>query len=156
MIPDYNRYYGCVFVQLLEQRPKLVVEKMSVDVQGFYLLERSLPLYVKFSRSRRGPWGFNFQAEHQFRCDELAKQFGTVVTALVCGADGIVALDHQQLREVLDSHFDDQEGVTVRRKLGQMYSVTGKDGKLARKISRDSLAVVVDGLLAPRAAAPIA
>lgn len=146
MLPDYNRYHGCVFMQLLERRPAITVEKISADAQGVYLLEKSIPLYVKFSRSRRGPWAFTFQAEHQVRCDELSKQFGTVITALVCGTDGIVALDHKELRSVLDDQVDDQEGVTIRRKLGHMYSVAGKNGKLARKVGRDSLAVLVERL----------
>lgn len=153
MIPDYNRYYGCVFTHLAEGRSKVCIEKLSVDVQGFYLIDATVPIYIKFSRSRRGPWAFTFQSEHQVCCDKLSAQFGAVVVALVCGADGIVALDDQQLRTVLDDQFDDQEGIAVRRKLGQMYSVTGKNGKLARKVGRDSLIAVVDRLFKKRTTA---
>ena len=146
MIPDYNRYYGCVFTQLAENRPKICIERISVDTQGVYLIDNAIPIYIKFSRSRRGPWAFTFQSEHQICCDSLAKRFGSFVVALVCGADGIAALDDQQLRTILDDQFNYQEGITVRRKLGHMYSVTGKNGKLARKVGRDSLSALIDRL----------
>lgn len=146
MIPDYNRYYGCVFTQLVENRPSLGIEKLSLGVQGVYLLERSVPLYIKFSRNRKGPWAFTFQSDHQICFSGLVNQFGACITAFVCGTDGIVALDNLQLAEVLDDKLDDQEGITIRRKLRHMYSVTGKNGKLARKVGRDSLLAAVDRL----------
>jgi hypothetical protein len=148
MIADYYRYYGCVFTQLVERRPRLVIERMSVNIQGVYLIDKSIPLYIKFSRNRRGPWAFTFQAEHQLCCERLAKRFGNSITALVCGTDGIAALDNHELRSVLDGKFDDQEGIVVRRKLRHMYSVTGKNGKLAHKVGRESLVATVERLAA--------
>lgn len=142
MISDYSRYYGCVFVQLIEHRPRIVVEKLDVGPQGVYLIDKQVPLYIKFSRRRRGPWAFTFLSDHQICCEELAKRFGHYITAFVCGADGIVALDDAQLREVLDNKCDDQEGVTVRRKLRHMYSVSGTSGKLARKVSNSLVTLI--------------
>lgn len=146
MIPDYSRYYGCVFTELVEGRLRLNIERLSVGIQGVYLLEKSLPLYVKFSRTRRGPWAFTFQSDHQMCLDALKKQFGQYIAAFVCGSDGIVALDDRQLREILDDTFENQEGVTIRRKLRRMYSVSGTNGQLARKVGRDSLISLVDRL----------
>lgn len=147
MITDYSRYYGYVFTQLIEGLGRIEVEKLDGGIQGFYLLSKSVPLYIKFSRSRKGPWSFNFHYDHQVRCDELSKQHGSCVVAFVCGTDGIVALDNVQMREVLDEKFDEQESVTIRRKLRHMYSVSGKDGKLDHKVSRDSLILLLNKLL---------
>jgi hypothetical protein len=140
MLPDYGRYYGSAVIQVIEQvgRP-ISIEKLSVGIQGFYLLDARCPLYVKFSRNRRGPWSFNFQKDHQLQCQLLVERFGSCITALVCGNDGVVALSHTQIRQVLDHSFEDQEGVSVRRKLNKMYSVGGSNGELSHKISRDSL-----------------
>jgi hypothetical protein len=57
-------------------------------------------------------------------------------------------LDNLQLGEVLDDKIDDQEGVAIRRGLRRMYSVSGTNGKLTRKVSRDSLVALVDRLAA--------
>ena len=144
MIPDYNRYYGCVFTQLVENRSSITLQKLDVGIQGFYLIAGSIPLYIKYSRRRKGPWSFNFHADHQICCDELCKKFGGCLIAFVCGSDGVLALDNIQMREVLDDKFGEQEAISVRRKLGHMYSVSGKDGKLDRKVARDSLALLVE------------
>lgn len=140
MLPDYGRYYGSVFTHIVDQYGAAVsVEKLSVGVQGFYLLNGKTPLYVKFSRSRKGPWSFNFRRDHQTEYQQLVRTYGDCITALVCGKDGIVALNDLQIRQILDQEFEEQESVSVRRKLNHMYSVRGANGELSQKVSRDSL-----------------
>lgn len=140
MLPDYGRYYGSVLTHIVDQYGAAVsIEKLSVGVQGFYLLNGKTPLYVKFSRSRKGPWSFNFRRDHQTEYRRLVKTYGDCITALVCGKDGIVALNDAQIRQILDQEFEEQESVSVRRKLNHMYSVRGANGELSQKVSRDSL-----------------
>jgi hypothetical protein len=147
MISDHSRYCGCVFTQLIEGLGRIDIEKIDVGIHGVYLIAKSVPLYIKFSRRRKGPWTFNFHFDHQVCCDDLSKRFGACVIAFVCGTDGIVALDNVQLREVLDEKFDEQEALTIRRRLRHMYSVSGKDGALARKVGRDALVSLLGKLL---------
>jgi hypothetical protein len=71
----------------------------------------------------------------------------------VCGSDGIVALGYTQVRELLDDKFEEQEGISVRRKLKHMYSVTGTNGQLSGKVARDSLMQHVSRLLGQEVAA---
>lgn len=147
MLPDYGRYYGSALTHIVDQYGKAVsIEKLSVGVQGFYLLNGKSPLYIKFSRSRKGPWAFNFQRDHQTEYRKLVTIYGDCITALVCGKDGIVALNDGQMRQLLDQDFEQQEGVSVRRKLNQMYSVKGSNGELSQKVSRDSLMSHLSGL----------
>jgi hypothetical protein len=118
MLPDYSRYYGSAFTHIVDQLGKAVLfEKIAIGAQGFYLLNGKAPLYIKFSRSRKGPWSFNFHRDHQAQYRKLVKAYGDCVTALVCGNDGIVALNDAQMRQILDDRLDEQEGVSVRRKL---------------------------------------
>ncbi|MEZ5922020.1 MAG: hypothetical protein R3C60_11795 [Parvularculaceae bacterium] len=150
MIRDYQRYYGAALVHLLDQcGGPLSVRKAFADRNGYYVLEERLPLSIKFSRSRMGPWVFTFHREHQVLQNELVKHFGVGITAFVCGTDGVVALDHQQLRLCLDDNFEEQENISIRRKLRHMYSVRGRDGSLEEKISRDSFSKLVRNLLGP-------
>jgi hypothetical protein len=140
MLPDYARYYGSALVYIVDQYAKaLSIERLSVGIQGFYLLNGRAPLYIKFSRGRKGPWSFNFQVDHQIQYRQLVGTYSDCITALVCGKDGIVALNDAQLRQVLGDRCSEQQGVTVRRKLNHMYSVSGSNGELSQKISKDSL-----------------
>jgi hypothetical protein len=155
MLPDYGRYYGSAFTHIIDHFPAPVtIARLNVEVQGYYLLNGKVPLYIKFSRSRRGPWTFTFHSEHQLQYQKITDEFGDCVLALICGKDGIAALDRAQVREVLDDQFEEQEAIIVRRKLNQMYSIGGTNGKLPSKVARDSLTQHVARLSGQQATAP--
>lgn len=148
MIRDYQRYCGSALMLLIDNWDgPLRIQRMFPDRNGYYLLEEKLPLVIKFSRSRKGPWTFNYQREHQVLYNELVCKFGNCVTAFTCGTDGVVAVEHSQLRQFLDEVFEEQESVSVRRKLKQMYSIRGRSGTLDNKVGRDSFFRVVRELV---------
>lgn len=105
---------------------------------GYYLVGGKIPVYLKHSTKRKGPWSFNFFRSHQETQAELYSQYGECVTCLICGRDGIVGLSMADLRQVLDGEFEQQECVSVYRKLNRMYQVKGRDGVLDCKLSRKS------------------
>ncbi len=153
MIPDHGRYHGCVFALLIDDsRSSVCLAKLPSNGQGFYLVDGKIPMCIKFSRNRKGPWTFNFMREHRANLERLRNEYGRCVIALVCGADGIVALDNMQLSEVLQEEPGEQNAVIVRRKLRHMYSVSGASGKLPRKIARDSLVLALTSPKAQMAA----
>ncbi len=140
MLPDYGRYYGSALIHIVEQYGKAIsIAKLQIGLHGFYLLNGKAPVFIKFSRNRKGPWGFTFSRDHQLQYRQLVEQYRDCITALVCGNDGIVALNDSQINQILDDKFDEQESVSVRRKLNHMYSVKGSNGELSQKVSRDSL-----------------
>jgi hypothetical protein len=155
MLPDYARYNGSALVQIIDHcLVPISIEKLSDAPQGFYLLAGKAPLYLKFSRRRKGPWGFTVHREHQIHYQRLVDRYGDCILALVCGKDGIAALNYAQVREVLDDNFEDQEGVTVRRRLNHMYSVVGTNGRLSSKIARDALINQISLMLGKEVVAP--
>jgi hypothetical protein len=148
MLPDYGRYYGSALTQIVDHCvAPIAIARLDVGVQGYYLLNNKVPLYIKFSRNRRSPWSFTFQRDHQIQYQKIVDGYGDCILALVCGKDGIAALNFAQMREVLDGQFEEQEGISVRRKLNRMYSIGGTNGKLSKKVARDSLVQHVLGLL---------
>lgn len=44
-----------------------------------------------------------------------------------------------EFRQILDGNFEEQECVSVRRRLKTMYQVKGRDGQLDRRVSRRSV-----------------
>jgi len=148
MLPDYGRYYGSALTHIIDHcLVPVTVARLNLGIQGYYLLGSKVPLYIKFCRNRKGPWSFTFHRDHQIHYQKVADEYGDCILALVCGKDGIVALNFAQVREVLDDHFEEQEGISVRRKLNHMYSIGGSNGRLSSKIARDSLMQQVSRLL---------
>lgn len=149
MISETARSHGSFFIMLFEHLNGAVkIEKMDRFGAGYYVLGECAPVYLKMSSRRKGPWTFNFFRSHQENQELLFREFGECFTCLVCGKDGVAGLSMSELRQVLDGEFEEQECVSVRRKLKGMYSVKGRDGELNNRISRrsifDKLRVVVE------------
>ena len=106
---------------------------------GYYLINESIPIYLKASSKRKGPWTFNFLRIHQETQETLFRTYGELFVCLICGKDGVAGLSMQEFRKVLDDHFEDQESITVRRRLKTMYHLTGRDGVLENRVSRQAI-----------------
>lgn len=144
MIADASRYYGSVFCQIVDQavRP-MAMQRLGENIPGFYLINDAIPLYIKYSTSRLGPWSFTFQMTHKERQKQLFEQYAECITVFVCGKDGMAALLYSELRKVLDGHFELQEGVSIKRRHNHMYHIKGRNGALDRKVSRNSLSEIL-------------
>lgn len=140
MITDANKFYGAVFSKVIDFSDEAIsIQRISVDHAGFYIVQKKIPIYIKYSTSRRGPWTFNFHKKHQEFQEDIYLRHGECVTVFVCGKDGIAALRHCEFRKIIDHMFEEQEAVTIRRRHNQMYCIRGTNGTLDRKISRSSL-----------------
>ncbi|MBI1423342.1 MAG: hypothetical protein GC149_07740 [Gammaproteobacteria bacterium] len=139
MITDANRYYGAAVISIVDLSTGAVkIKRISESPAGFYFINDILPIYIKYSTSRRGPWVFNFHQGQQEFQESLYKEYKECIMVFICGKDGIAALRHDDFRKILDNEFDVQETVTIRRKHNEMYKVRGKNGALERRISRSS------------------
>lgn len=148
MIRDYQKYFGSALTLLVDNwEGPIQIRKIINGRNGYYLIEEKLPLAIKYSRSRKGPWSFTYHREHQVLYYDLISTYGNCVTAYICGADGVVAVEHNQLRMFLNEIFEEQESVSIRRKLNHMYSIRGRDGNLDNKVARDSYVKLIRDLL---------
>jgi len=140
MISNNARYYGSFFTLLLDNLSEPVsLRKLETRGGGLYLINEVTPIALKMSSKRLGPWTFNFLRSHQKVYDDLFRHYSDFYVCLICGRDGIAGLSMQELRLVLDENYEEQEIVSVRRRLKKMYQVTGKDGTLEKRISRLSI-----------------
>jgi hypothetical protein len=144
MISEASRYYGAVLAYMIDElEGSTQIQRAYPNCPGFYVLNELVPIYIKYATRRHGPWTFSFQKDHQERHKNLFENYGHSVIAFVCGGDGIVALDYEELRNVLNDNFEQQKAISIRRKLNHMYGIKGRDGELERKISRKSLAILL-------------
>lgn len=140
MITETAKSHGSFFYLLFEQMDSSIcIKRLGEFGSGYYLLNNKIPIYLKMSSKRKGPWTFNFIRHHQVNQQILSEKFGECFTCLVCGKDGVAGLSMSDLRVVLDGNFEEQESVSVRRKLKAMYNIKGRDGTLKNRVSRRSI-----------------
>jgi hypothetical protein len=144
MIRDRERYSGCVFLHLIDNwEGSLCFQKLQEKGVGFYLIADSLPVFMKYSKARRGPWTFTFQPEHLAAYRGVADEYGECIAAFICGTDGIAAVDYNQFGRLADPASGVQEAIVVRRRLKEMYAIKGSKGTLDGKVARYSLFAAV-------------
>ena len=93
-------------------------------------------LYVKYSRKRLSPWTYSYDQDHQQELKNIAKTTGDAFSVFINGEDGYACVDYQELRELLDDHFDEIEWVRVQRKLRESYRISGTDGARERPLAQ--------------------
>lgn len=99
----------------------------------YFLLNRCLQVYFKYSTRVRSPWGFTFTPDEQAILVGNAPSVKTVI-ALICGADGVVAFTHDDYLKIA-SLRNSAVHIACYRKHGEYYEVNGPDGKLDKKVS---------------------
>jgi len=153
-INNSEKYYGVVILRLLvklgEEIPNTTFSlKTGKSLSSFTIhgispktfgkgTTSSIGLFIKISNSRRTPWGYSFDKTHQDEMAYLKEVHDQVFVAFVAGDDGIACIDYEQLKQLLDSYHEEQEWVSVSRKLRQNYRIKGNDGSLERPLPRSS------------------
>ena len=99
----------------------------------FFLLNRNLQVYLKYSTKGRSPWGFTFTPDEQAILREKAPPIKTVI-ALICGADGVAAFTYESYLKIAAPRSSAVH-VACYRKHGEYYEVNGPDGRLDGKVS---------------------
>ena len=98
----------------------------------FFLLNGELLVYLKYSTRVRSPWGFTFTADEQASLEHRSSG-RRVVIGLVCGHDGIAALDYELFQSVAGRRNTSLH-LSCARRHGEHYAISGPDGDLPRKV----------------------
>ena len=138
MIKNFEFYHGIVFSRLLHATKKEVsIKAYPSPDNASYVINGKVGMYIKYSTKRLSPWGFSFQKRHQDEILKMKNELGEVFVLLVCKDDGIVGLNFDEIRKLLDEVHEDAEWIRIARGRRQMYGVTGSDGKLEYKAGKD-------------------
>lgn len=99
----------------------------------FFVINNHVAVYLKYCTRSRSPWGFTFTGDEQ---SLLARRAcgSPLVLGLVCGQDGIAALDFTEFI-LLAAMRESSIHISCYRKHNEHYAVFGPDGELATKIS---------------------
>lgn len=136
MTKEFEQYHGVVFARILHASTvPITVSIYPSKGNSSYVIDGSTGLYIKHSTKRISPWRYTFSKVHQDEIRQMYEQLGEVFTALVCRDDGIVVLNFDELKSILNDKHGASEWVSVTRRRRRQYSVSGSDGKLGFKVS---------------------
>lgn len=144
MIDQYHFYHGAALREICANSTKPVAieyinKKLDQDSHNFntYIVNNKVGVYIKHSTSRAKAWSFSFIKEHQDTILDLYEIYGNVVVLLICHDDGIVGLNFEELKEILDDNHEDIESIRIKRRKRELYKVSGTDGKLKYKVAHN-------------------
>ncbi len=100
-------------------------------------------LFIKFSKSRRSPWRYSFQKDHQDELKVFKENCGEAFTVFVNGDDGFSIVDFSDMKILLDETHEEQEWVAISREPRQGYRASGNDGKLQKPIPKNNFPTII-------------
>jgi len=136
MLDKQEFYHGAAIIQIFED-PRY--ERLRKHEYG-YLINDSVLVFLKYSTKSRSPWRFSFTQAEVMRLSSIMSSGWKVVVALVCGGDGVCALQWGTVEQVLGK---DAGWVSVRRKFNESYGVSGPHGELQKKVQLQQWPAIV-------------
>lgn len=133
MTSETIKYHGIVFSRIVRGVSSTTIRQYPSKSSSSYVVAGT-GVFIKYSTKRLSPWQFSFTRQHQQEVKDMYDDLKRVVIVLVCGDDGIVALNYLQTKQLLDTNFEDCERISVRRPPRGKYRVSGTDGSLKNTI----------------------
>ena len=134
-LKEYEFYNGVVLNRLIRKGNPIKIDVFPTSGNNSFMINDKVGLYIKYSSKNISPWRFSFTKEHQQELNIMKQLLDTIYLILVCERDGIVCIEYEELKQVLDEHYEEIEWVSVSRLKREQYSVKGSNGKLEFKIA---------------------
>ncbi len=146
-ITDQEIYHGIVCQKILKQLEdngfKDGITFQSGTSKNSILIklreENFFGVYIKYTKKNLSPWAFSFHYEHQEEIKILNELCSDVFVALVCGYDGVPLISYNELKELLDDNFEENERISITRKPRGNYWLKGRDGVLEKSVTVSDL-----------------
>jgi len=153
-IDKFEPFHGVVIYQIIEELSNFDISlrvKHGITKNAYLLstgdissIQKKVGIYVKYTEKKRSPWRYSIREDEQEEIDLLSKECSETFFLLVNGLiDGIACISYTNLKEILDENFESVEWVSVKRRLNKEYTIKGKDGKLSKKVPRNSFPKII-------------
>ena len=127
---DYERYHGIVLRALITEFSTGIHIKAE-DAHGVinsFVLNEKVGLYIKHSAKRLSPWVFSFTEDNLAELNLLFDYAEQGFVCLVCGYDGFLTLNSEEIRQLMDTKESDRSlSIHVKRRRRHMYAVGGRN-----------------------------
>lgn len=126
-------YLGAALTQIVESFGFVSMRKASHTV-GHYEINDSRRLFVRYTKSERGPWSFSFRPRDLELIQEELGSGLPFFLGLVCGNTATCLLTVDQLVQVLDIQTLDAQSIRVHTRPRASLNVSGSGGRLNDKV----------------------
>ncbi|MFA5000008.1 MAG: hypothetical protein WC545_01445 [Patescibacteria group bacterium] len=127
MIDKQEFYYGSALIRALNSQKCSNIKRFGIG----YLINDKSAVLIKYSTKVKSPWRFIISSEEVNFLLESEKLWVKGVIALVCGGDGVCAIDWAEASTLLDGAV---MWLSAKRNFNEQYAVAGPNGKLSHKV----------------------
>ena len=146
MITDLARYQGVALREvILEMGCPLRIATAPDRGRADCFWVESQILHIKYSTKRLSPWPFTFTGDQLGELAELRRVALRVWVVFVCGIDGTMVLQAEELDGLIGGDGTRTCGIRIRRKRNGRYRVSGPRGDLPYTKAR-GVGDIVDAL----------
>jgi len=141
MIAYYSKYIGSAIVSIIDSFDEgIKIKRIVDDKSGFYLLNGKIPILCRYTKKRTNPWTFSINKEILDIYLSLVNKYKECIIILICGIDGIISLEYSDICQIINFEIiEKQKRISVTRKLGEMYYISGSNGSMKNKVSQGSI-----------------
>lgn len=122
-------YEGAALYRLIRSLGEV---RIRVD-EGAVVLDGKIRVYLKYCTRTRSPWSFTFSAAERRAFDSHAATI-PVLIGLICGSDGVAALEYGDYLAVAGSGTS-QIAISCVRRYDKHYTVSGPICELDKKVA---------------------
>lgn len=120
---DYETYHGIVLCRIIHSMPACTIGLYSKNANSCYVIDSNIGIFIKHSSKRLSPWQFTFLSEHLAQLAEMSALLKAVFLVLVCGRHGVVCLNLEETRMLLDLENAKAQAISVTRKPREKFRV---------------------------------
>lgn len=128
MIGEKERFHGLVLSRIIAASESGVhIMPLRESSRSCYVIDYRNVVMIKYSTNRLTPWQFVVTSDQCAELHALSSQYDVVTLALVCGPDGVVALDWQNVRPALPPSEDRHPAFSIqaKRRKREQYRISG-------------------------------
>ena len=144
MIADYKLHHGAVLADIVDRsRFPVTIEESTEEGRLLnYILNGNVGMQIKFAKKRLRPWQFAFPEAHITDLRDMSATMHATFLVLVCGSDGIAAINATDVLPFLHAAEGGQSWLRVERRKREHYRVHGAPGELPLRYSTNTLPIV--------------
>ncbi len=136
MSHEFEFYHGIALCRIIHNNLHTAIRLYSEKGNSSYVVNDNIGIFIKYSAYRMSPWHFTFTKKHCEELFEMIQTLKSVFLVLVCKNDGIVCLNVEEIRNLLDNVLAKPQGISVSRKPREKFRVKGgRDDKLKFNIA---------------------
>jgi len=134
-LKEYEFYNGAVLNRLIRKGKPIEIDVFPTSNSNSFMINKKVGLYIKYSTKKISPWRFSFTREQQEEIRIMRDLLENIYIIFVCDRDGFVCIEYQELKQILDEHYEEVEWVSASRLKREQYSIKGSNGKLEFKVA---------------------